>query len=146
MPCSICIGWRGFDVPPDRARAVLLLLTFYPFSIFYGAPYTESVFLLEAVAAFYYIRKGDPVKAGLAGLLAGLTRPNGCVLAAPLMCLALGLNGAWREGLRSPRRWPQGLIIAAVMPIVGVLLVLAVSERAVRSSVHLGQEPGGLGI
>jgi hypothetical protein len=110
------------DVPPDQARAVLLLLTFYPFSIFYGAPYTESVFLLETVAAFYYLRKGDPVKAGLAGLLAGLTRPNGCVLAAPLMCLALGLNGAWREGLRLPRRWPQGLIIAAVMPIVGVLL------------------------
>jgi hypothetical protein len=99
-----------------------LLLTFYPFSIFYGAPYTESVFLLEAVAAFYYVRRGDPVKAGLAGLFAGLTRPNGCVLAAPMMCLALGVNGAWRGGLRMPRGWSRGLVVAALMPVVGVLV------------------------
>jgi hypothetical protein len=110
------------DLPPDQARTVVLLLTCYPFAVFYGAPYTEAVFLLEAVATFYYLRRGDPVKAGLTGLLAGLTRPNGCVLAVPLMCLALGVNGAWREGLRMPRHWPRGPVLAALMPIAGVLL------------------------
>lgn len=62
------------------------------------------------------------MKAGLAGLLAGLTRPNGCVLAVPMMCIALGVSVSWREGLRMPLRWPRGLIIASLMPIAGVLL------------------------
>jgi hypothetical protein len=110
------------DLLPDQARTALLLLTFYPFSVFYGAPYTESVFLLEAVAAFYYLRRGDPVKAGLAGLLAGLTRPNGCVLAVPLMCVAMDADASWHSrALRLPRTWHRGLP-SSLMPIVGVLL------------------------
>jgi hypothetical protein len=80
------------------------------------------VFLLEAVAAFYYVRRGEPVKTGLAGLLAGLTRPNGCVLAVPMIWIASGVSGSWRDGLRMPARWSRGLVIAALMPIVGVLL------------------------
>jgi Gpi18-like mannosyltransferase len=108
------------DLPPDRARLALALLASYPFAVFFGAPYTESVFLLEAAAAFYYLRGGRPLAASVAALLAGLTRPNGCVLAVPLACLALGGTSArWEDLLRSRKRWPLAALTAALMPIAG---------------------------
>jgi Gpi18-like mannosyltransferase len=114
------------DLPPDRARLALALLASYPFAVFYGAPYTESVFLLEAAAAFYYLRCGRPAVAGVAALLAGLTRPNGCVLAAPLACLALGGTAArWQDFLPARNRWPVAALTAALMPIAGALVYSA---------------------
>jgi Gpi18-like mannosyltransferase len=114
------------DLPPNRARLALALLASYPFAIFFGAPYTESVFLLEIVAAFYYLRCGRPAAAGAAALLAGLTRPNGCVLALPLACLALGGTTARLKDLvdplRAPKNWPGPALVASLMPIAGALL------------------------
>jgi hypothetical protein len=66
--------------------AVLLLATF-PFSLFYGAAYTESLFLLLALLAFYGIERQQwGLAAGMA-FVAGATRPTGvfiivCVIAA----------------------------------------------------------------
>ena len=111
------------DLPPDEARLALVLLASYPFAVFFGAPYTESVFLLEVVAAFYYLRCGRPAAAGVAALLAGLTRPNGCVLAVPLACLALGgTTVRWRDILRSRPTWPLPALAASLMPIAGALV------------------------
>src|SRR5688500_4989970 len=39
------------------AMAPLLLAT-YPFAVFFNAPYTESLFLLGSVGAFYYFHRG----------------------------------------------------------------------------------------
>ena len=40
------------------ARPTLLLLALFPAAVFFGAPYSESVFLLCAVGAFYAARTG----------------------------------------------------------------------------------------
>lgn len=71
------------------ARVAVLLLAAYPFAFFYGAVYSESLFLLGAVAAFYHTRQQEYGRAAVWGLLVGLTRPNGCFLAAPLALMAL---------------------------------------------------------
>jgi len=73
----------------DRAVGALALLAAYPFALFFSAPYTESVFLLAAVAAFYHFRREEWLRAAAWGLLAGLTRPNGCLLSVALAVLAL---------------------------------------------------------
>jgi hypothetical protein len=66
--------------------AVLLLATF-PFSLYYGAAYTESLFLLLALLAFYAIERQKWALAACMACVAGATRPTGvfiivCVIAA----------------------------------------------------------------
>lgn len=43
----------------DAARRALLYMTFFPTGVFLIAPYSESLFLAGAIAAFYYARRGD---------------------------------------------------------------------------------------
>ena len=45
------------DLPDDAAAGALVLLGAYPFAIFFGAVYTESLYLLAAVATIYYFRR-----------------------------------------------------------------------------------------
>jgi len=73
----------------DTARASIWLLAAYPFAIFFGALYTESLFLLGTAGAFYHFSKQQFGRATLWGLLVGLTRLNGSLLALPLGVLAL---------------------------------------------------------
>ena len=121
-------------VDEEGATATLWMLASYPFALFYGAIYSESLFLLVTVGAFYHYRRGELLRAGGWGLLAGLTRPNGGFLALPLALLAIGswLPAALRGGRAStaaiPRREPRHLIAglaAAAMCGVGTLAYAA---------------------
>jgi hypothetical protein len=76
-------------IGPERAPNAALLLAAYPFAIFFNAPYTEALFLLAAVGASYHFIRGEWRASSCWGLLAGLTRPNGCFLSVPLGILAL---------------------------------------------------------
>ena len=87
------------DLDDRSATSAVLLLCAFPFAVFYGAPYSESLFLLATVAAFFHARRGEWGVACVWGALAGLTRPNGFVLCIPLALLAL------RARARSPRAW-----------------------------------------
>lgn len=116
----------------EQARYALWLVAAYPFAVFYSSVYTESIFLLGAVGAFYHFMRGQLVRAGLFGLLVGFTRPNGCFLSIPLAILALhpwlpsSLAGA--RARRRPRpAFSQlaGQMVAAAMPGIGVLMYSA---------------------
>ena len=74
----------------DAARAAVLLVATYPFALFYGAIYTESLYLLAAVGAFYHARRHQYLPTAAWGLLVGLTRPNGCFLSIPLLLITAG--------------------------------------------------------
>ncbi len=69
----------------DSKRAVLYLLVF-PASFFFSAVYSESLFLLLSIAAFYFARRSNWLAAGALGGLAALSRVNGVVLFLPLAC------------------------------------------------------------
>jgi hypothetical protein len=101
-------------IGPDRAPAATLLLAAYPFALFFNAPYTESLFLLASAGAAYHFLRRDWIAASCWGLLAGLSRPNGCFLSLPLALLALEKGQGTREK-------GQGLVVAA-MPGVGMLV------------------------
>jgi hypothetical protein len=94
----------------DHAQATLWFLAFYPFSLFYGAIYTESFFLLASVGALYHFKRGEHARAAAWGLLAGLTRPNGFLLTAPLAIQAA-------TGTKTVKR-----IAAAAAPVAGMLV------------------------
>jgi Mannosyltransferase (PIG-V) len=108
----------------SRARASLLLLAAYPFALFFSAAYTESVFLLTALGAWFHFRRGEDLPAAGWGLLAGLTRPNGCFLSIPLGLLALGARDAPGGNASAETSLVRRLIVAA-MPGIGMLLFTA---------------------
>jgi len=105
------------------------LLAAYPFAIFFSLPYTESMFLLGAVAAFYHFRRREWARAAAWGALVGLTRPNGCFLSLALACQIA--QNIWRDRTitKSPNHQiptspdhqiPQS-IFAAAAPGLGML-------------------------
>jgi hypothetical protein len=119
----------------DRACGALLLLAAYPFAVFYSAAYTESLFLLSALGAWWHLRRGQVGRGAIWGLLAGLARPNGFFLSLPFALLALGFTrGSLTPGVRSPSsktaekkvenrdQTPGGrpAFLAALMPVAGM--------------------------
>jgi hypothetical protein len=82
----------------DEARTAIWLLAAYPFAIFFGAIYTESLFLLGTAGAFFHFTKQQFGRAALWGVLVGLTRLNGSLLMLPLDLLALAPGVRWDPG------------------------------------------------
>ena len=114
------------EVGDEYAWRVILLLSTFPYALFYSAVYTESLFLLLSVGAFYAMRRGRLGWVALCGFLAGLTRPNGFWLALPLACLAWWPpRGASADAVtRQPVRLPLALL-AACVPVLGVTVFSA---------------------
>jgi Mannosyltransferase (PIG-V) len=88
---------------PDHARRAVVYLAVFPFAVFLGAVYSESLFLLLALASFVLAERGRFAGAGVAAGLAWLTRPLGVALLPALALLA------WR----APRRRGALLRLAA---------------------------------
>ncbi len=80
----------------ERAVVAVALLAAYPFAVFFSAPYTEAVFLLGMLGAWWHLRRDERWAAFAWGFLAGLTRPNGCLLSVPLALLVVA--PLWRHG------------------------------------------------
>jgi hypothetical protein len=79
------------------AQPALLLLAVFPAAVFFGAPYSESLFLLLAVGAFYAARTDRWAWAGAAAAGAAATRSAGVLLLLPLAMLW------WGKGIAAPR-------------------------------------------
>jgi hypothetical protein len=65
------------------------LLSCYPFAYFFGAAYSESLFLLTMCGFFLSMHRQEFGRAAIWGLVAGLTRPNGWLLCLPAAILAV---------------------------------------------------------
>lgn len=107
-----------------RALAAVALMAAYPFAVFFSAPYTEALFVLGAIAAFYHCRRAEWLQAATWGFVAGLTRPNGCFLTLALLCLVA--ESRWR---RASGNWIDATTVkaglSAVTPVVGMLVYSA---------------------
>ncbi len=79
------------------ARPTLVLLAVFPAAVYFGAPYSESLFLLLAVGAFYSARTGRWAWAGACAGLASASRSAGLLLLLPLALIW------WSSRPRRPR-------------------------------------------
>ena len=91
----------------DVARRTVLFLAVAPTSLFFGAVYSESLFLLLAVASFLVVERGRFWQAGVIGGLALLTRSAGFALMPALIVFA------WRAPDR--RRALAGVALAPAL-------------------------------
>ncbi len=74
-----------FELEKKSALRSVLYLLIFPTSIFLASIYTESLFILTAVASIYHARKGQWYAASLWGFLVTLTRPSGIIILAVLL-------------------------------------------------------------
>ena len=102
----------------DGARRAVLYLAIFPFAVFLGAVYSESLFLFLALAAFLLAERGSFLGAGAAAGLACLTRPFGIALLPALALIA------WR----APQRW-AALLRLALAPALFALYPLFLGWR-----------------
>jgi len=113
------------EVGEAHAGPVILLLSTFPFAVFYSAVYTESLFLFLTVGAFYAMRRGHLAGAALCGVAAGLSRPNGLWLALPLLCLAVSTSNDAAVEDRSRVTSRRLAMLAACAPLVGTAIFSA---------------------
>jgi hypothetical protein len=104
------------ELGEETARRTVLFLAVAPTSLFFGAVYSESLFLLLAVAAFFLAERGRFWEGGAAAGLALLTRSAGIALVPALVVLA------WR----APNRL-RALAGVAVGPLLFLLYPLALA-------------------
>lgn len=80
--------WSAARAGPAAARATTTLLATYPFAVFYSAPYSEPLFLLAGVAAFFHFERAEWRRAAFWGFIVGLARPGGVLMTLPLAIIA----------------------------------------------------------
>lgn len=118
------------DLDHDASVMAVTLVATYPFGVFFGAVYTESLYLLCVTGAVYHFRRAEWVRAGIWAFVIGMTRPNGVTVAIPLALMWIGpiVAGnhprllAWLAGPQLvKRRNSMALLLAAGAPAAGLL-------------------------
>lgn len=99
------------------ARAAVWLFSLAPVSFVFVMGYAEATFVLLATACFWFLRHRWWWWAGAAGLLAGLTRPIGCLLVVAALVEVL------RPAARGSRLAARAAAVAA--PVAGAVAYLA---------------------
>lgn len=114
---ALVVLYRLISLDFDReiARRTLVALACFPTAFFFSAVYTESLFLLLAVAALYAARQEQWFAAGLYGLLAALTRSQGVLILLPFAILFLQQNRL------DIRRWLPNAVFA-LLPALGPVI------------------------
>jgi len=79
----------------EAARRTVLFGAFFPTAFFLLAPYTEPLFLLLSISAFWFARRDRWLLAMLAGAGAAATRNIGALL---IVALAVEALSQWRHG------------------------------------------------
>ncbi len=93
------------------AYLAVLLLGIFPFSFFYGAAYTESLFLVCALVAFLGIERGNWWLAATGALFAGAVHPTGLIVG---FSVAVGYAVDW---LRTRHRLRWDVLSLALTPL-----------------------------
>jgi hypothetical protein len=126
--CALLYQKTAREHGPRVAATSVMLLAAYPGALFFGLPYSESLFLFLSVALFALVQQaprraqraeGERSQSGgravgwavLPALLLPLARPVGVLAAVPL---ALAVFLAWRE-----QRLAPALVCTALAPLAG---------------------------
>lgn len=103
------------DFNTTIARWTIIAIAVFPTSFFFGAVYTESLFLFLAVATLWAARKNDWLLAVILCFLAVLTRSAGIMLGIPMAVLFIQQHGKdWKAW------FPK--VLLGVIPPLGIVV------------------------
>lgn len=102
-----------------------LFLAAYPGSFYMDLPYTESLFLLLAIALFYYLQKGETTKAALLAFCLPLSRPAGILMTIPLVVDSLAGKKINRWRFDKQRLIPTAALVAGFGTYLGFMQLFA---------------------
>jgi hypothetical protein len=123
----------AMETDQSVARRCVFYLSIFPMSFFFLAAYSESLFLLTAVASLYHARQKQWLAAGAWGFLAPITRLQGALLP-----LVLGFE-IWRTKksghFPAPKAW-GGLTLSALGVLAFPLYVRVALGRSVQDILH----------
>jgi hypothetical protein len=97
------------------AERAVIFASVFPFAFFYGVVYSEALFLLFTVTAFYGFRTKQWWVGAAAGALASATRVNG-IMALPALALM-----AWQSAGSEPALRKRAVAAVAFVPLGLVL-------------------------
>jgi hypothetical protein len=132
---GVIISWAAFSLamvmlyrlgrtyfPRAVAERALMFASVFPFAFFFGVVYSEAVFLLFTVTAFYGFRTGRWWLGALAGALACGTRVNG-IMAMPALALL-----AWQSAGQDAAARARAAVAVALVPVGLVLYCVYVES------------------
>jgi len=99
----------ALDYKKEKIFWIVVVLLIFPTSFFFGAVYTESIFFLLVVSAFYFARTGSWYRAGILAALATYTRFVGIFL-LPALLIEWVLQGKPKRSLGALMIIPLGLV------------------------------------
>ena len=104
---ALCVLYflTASELSEGAARKTVLYLSVFPTSLFFFAPYSESLFLLLAVSSFWAARRDRWALAGILGALAAATRNVGLILVPALAIEAVHQRREKRRSLLVPLLW-----------------------------------------
>lgn len=100
----------------------LILLIVFPTSFYFGAVYTESLFLFLSLGALYFLRKNNFLVSGVFGALATATRIFGLLL-LPVLLIEIFLKVKKKEIDLDSREFVKAIIGVLLAPF-GILLYM----------------------
>ena len=115
------------ELDSDSAKRTVFYLALFPTSFFFSSIYTESLFLLLAVATMYYARRQIWILAALLGLFTAATRNLGVLLCPLVVWEWLRVQGWSLKNLHKKESWTNllhgfrhhwfDLIIISIIPL-----------------------------
>jgi len=122
---GLCVLHRHLRsrLPPEAARFVVVALAFSPYSLYFSAPYTESLYLMLMVCAMHCAHQRSWVWAGLFAAALSATRNLGVFVVLPMALMAVQQFG-WRALLRLAPGTERVWLGLALVPL-GLFMFMA---------------------
>ncbi|MFA9440987.1 hypothetical protein ACDA63_15225 [Uliginosibacterium sp. sgz301328] len=119
--CAMLYQYFLRIVGRDSAAFAVLLFAFCPLSLYFSAPYTESLFLFSIVAGVLLLQDGRFLMAGLAGAVASATRNSGFLFGFIYLAYAWHAWGGWR-GMKALSPLNLRIVLGFLLVPVGLEL------------------------
>lgn len=131
---SLILFYKYLRIYVDElnSRFGVVILALSPFSVYFASIYTEALFLLLSVSAFYFMETKRPFLAAVCGGLLSATRPLGCMFVVPFF-----YNQIKKIGLR-PKILPYCLIALSGLIVYMIFLYFKTGDFLAFHTVQKG--------
>lgn len=115
----------NLDFEKSIARKVIFITLAFPTAFYFGAVYSESLFLLLTVSSFYFTRKKKWVAALILASLAAITRFTGLIV---ILCVALEYY-LKTDQIPSPREYWSSFLNRIATYILALAFSLSILQK-----------------